>query len=105
MRDGHFRRAYIGVGAGERPLPPRFARKLGRNKCIEVAEVVEDAPAARAGIKPGDLLLAFNGEPLNGMNDLQRHMVGERIGTALTFTVARDEFVFEVSVVPAELTG
>jgi hypothetical protein len=39
------------------------------------------------------------------MNDLQRHMVGERIGTALTFTVARDEFVFEVSVVPDELTS
>ena len=105
MRDGHFRRAYIGIGAGERPLPPRLARKLGRNQCIEVAEVVEDAPAARAGIKPGDLLLAFNGEPVTGMNDLQRQMVGEQIGAALTFTIARDEFVFDVSVVPDELTA
>jgi S1-C subfamily serine protease len=104
MTEGRFRRAYLGIGAGERPLPPKLARELGRNQCVEVIEVVEDAPAGRAGIRPGDLLLTLDGVPILGMNDLQRLMIGERIGAPATFTVARDERVFELSVMPAELS-
>jgi S1-C subfamily serine protease len=103
MREGRFRRAYVGVGAGERPLPPLLARELGRSRCVEVVEIVDDAPAARAGIRPGDLLLALDGEPILSMSDLQRLMIGERIGAPATFTVARDELVFELAVVPEEL--
>jgi serine protease Do len=103
MTEGRFRRAYIGIGAGERPLPPRLARELGREQCVEVIEVADDAPAARAGMRPGDLLLALDGEPIVGMNDLQRLMVGERIGATATFTVARAERVLELAVVPSEL--
>ena len=104
MRDGRFRRAYIGIGAGERPLPPRLARELGRPRCVEVSEIVEDAPAAGAGMRPGDLLLALDGEPILGMNDLQRQMVSERIGLTVTFTVARGDRVFDLPVVPDELS-
>jgi S1-C subfamily serine protease len=103
MTHGRFRRAYIGIGAGERPLPPRLARELGREQCVEVVEVVGDAPAAAAGIRPGDLLVALDGEPIVGMSNLQRLMVGERIGNPATFTVARDERVFDVPVIPGEL--
>src|ERR1700693_3404945 len=38
--EGRFRRAYLGVGLGTRPLPPRLARQLGRQGCIEVVEVL-----------------------------------------------------------------
>jgi S1-C subfamily serine protease len=103
MTDGRFRRAYLGIGAGERPLPPRLVRELGRDECVEVTEVADASPAARAGIRPGDLLLALDGEPIVGMNDLQRLMVGERIGAPVTFTVARHERVFELPLVPSEL--
>ena len=44
MRDGVFRRAYIGIAGGPRPLPPRLARELGREQGIEVVEVVREAP-------------------------------------------------------------
>ena len=104
MTEGRFRRAYLGIGAGERPLPPRLARELGRDECVEVTEVADASPAARAGIRPGDLLLALDGEPVVGMNDLQRLMVGERIGAPVTFTVAREERVFELPLVPSELS-
>jgi serine protease Do len=103
MREGRFRRAYIGVGGGERPLPPRLAREVGRHLCVEVVDVADDGPAARAGIRPGDLLLALDGTPILGMNDLQRLMVGERIGEPVTFSVAREERVLDIRVVPDEL--
>jgi serine protease Do len=103
MTEGRFRRAYLGIGAGERPLPPRLAREVGREQCVEVIEVADDGPAATAGIRPGDLLLALDGEPILTMNDLQRLMVGERIGATTTFTVAREERVFDLQLVPIEL--
>jgi S1-C subfamily serine protease len=105
MSDGRFRRAYIGIGAGDRPLPPRLARELGRERCVEVLEVVEDGPAALAGLRRGDLILALEGEPIRSMNDLQRLMVAERIGAPVTFTVGREENVFALQAVPAELPG
>jgi S1-C subfamily serine protease len=103
MTEGRFRRAYLGIGAGERPLPPRLARELGREQCVEVTEVADGSPAAQAGLRPGDLLLALDGEPIVGMNGLQHLMVGERIGVPATFTVARADRVFELSLVPSEL--
>jgi serine protease Do len=103
MTEGRFRRAYLGIGGQQRPLPPRLARELGRTGCVEVGEVVEDAPAARAGVRPGDLIVAVDGEPVTGMSELQRLMVAERIGVTTTFTVARDVQLVDVPLVPIEL--
>ena len=103
--EGRFRRAYLGVGGQQRPLPPRLARELGRTGCVEVGEVVEDAPAARAGVRPGDLIVAVDGQPVETMAELQRLLVGERIGAPVTFTVARHEHVLEIAVVPHELAA
>jgi serine protease Do len=105
MTEGRFRRAYLGIGGQQRPLPPRLARELGRAGCIEVGEVVEDAPAARAGVRPGDLIVAVDAHPVETMAELQRLLVGERIGEPVTFTVARHERVLEIAVVPLELAA
>jgi S1-C subfamily serine protease len=103
MSEGRFRRAYLGLGGGERPLPPRLARELGREACVEVVQVVERSPAAAAGLRPGDLIVAVDGQPVEGMTDLQRLMVAERIGAPVVFTIARSSHVLEATVLPAEL--
>jgi serine protease Do len=103
MSEGRFRRAYVGLGGGERPLPPRLARRLGRNGCVEVVQIVEGGPAASAGLRLGDLIVAVDGEPVNGMADLQRLMVAERIGVPTTLTVGRESALLDLVVTPAEL--
>jgi S1-C subfamily serine protease len=105
MTEGRFRRAYLGIGGQQRPLPPRISRELGRTGCVEVAEVVEGAPAEVAGVRPGDLIVAVDGEPIETMAELQRVLVGERIGTSVTFTLARHENVFDIVAVPHELAA
>ncbi len=103
MRDGRFRRAYLGIAGGSRPLPPRLARELGRDACVEVVEVVEGGPAARAGLRPEDLIVAVDGMPVEGVDDLQRLMAGELIGATVTATAVRNGRTLAVELVPAEL--
>jgi S1-C subfamily serine protease len=105
MSEGRFRRAYLGIAGQQRPLPPRLARELGRSGCVEVGDLIDDAPAARAGVRPGDLIVAADGEPVETMLELQRLLVGERIGASVTFTIARHERVLDVVVVPHELAA
>jgi S1-C subfamily serine protease len=105
MRDGRVRRAWLGVAVGPRPLPPRVAGRLGREKGIEVIEVVEGGPAARAGLHAEDLVVELDGAPLGRADDLQRLMTAERIGRPLTLTVVREGDLRRLTVVPDELQG
>jgi serine protease Do len=103
MKDGRFRRAYIGIAGGSRPLPPRVAKELGREAGVEVLEVVTGSPAQRAGLRPEDLIVDVDGLPVADATDLQRLMAGEKIGASVQATVVRAGRVIEVELVPAEL--
>jgi S1-C subfamily serine protease len=103
MKEGRVRRAYIGIVGGSRPLPPRIASRLGREKGIEVVEVVSGSPAARAGLHAEDLIVAVDGESMGDVGDLQRLMVAERIGQSVQVGVVRDGELLEVDLVPREL--
>jgi S1-C subfamily serine protease len=100
MREGVFRRAYIGIAGGSRPLPPRLARELGREQGIEV---VDGSPAARAGLRPEDLIHDVDGVPVTDAGDLQRLMTGELIGRTIRVGVVRGELTLDLPVVPVEL--
>src|SRR5919197_45080 len=89
MTEGRFRRAYLGVAFGPRPLPPRLASALGRRNGIEVVEVVAGSPAARAGLRPEDVIVELDGHPVASADDLQRLMTGELIGRSVTGRLLR----------------
>jgi serine protease Do len=104
MTEGRFRRAYIGIAGGSRPLPPRLAATLGRRTGIEVVQVVDGSPADRAGLRPEDLIVELDGTPVAGVDDLQRLMAGELIGRDVTARLLRRGSEVEVELVPDELT-
>jgi S1-C subfamily serine protease len=103
MGDGRVRRAYIGIAGGSRPLPPRIAATLGRRSGVEVVQVVEGSAAARAGLRPEDLILDLDGTPVADADDLQRLMTAEAIGRPLTVSLLRQGRQLELAVVPDEL--
>jgi S1-C subfamily serine protease len=105
MAEGRFRRAYLGIAGGPRPLPPRLARELGRKSGVEIAQVVEGGPADLAGMRAEDLIVELAGAPIEGMDDLQRVVVSEVIGRAVRAKVVRGGRERELELVPAELEG
>ena len=103
MRDGRFRRSYVGIAGGPRPLPPRVATRLGRRTGVEVVDVVDASPAARAGLRSEDLVVALGGAPVTGVGDLQRLMTEDLIGTAVDVVVVREGHELTLRLVPEEL--
>jgi S1-C subfamily serine protease len=103
MAEGRFRRAYLGLAGGPRPLPPRLATELGRESGVEIVQVVEGSPAAAAGLRTEDLILEVDGEAVRGMDDLQRLMVGDAIGKKVAVRVFRGGRVATFDVEPVEL--
>jgi serine protease Do len=103
MTEGRVRRSYLGIAFGPRPLPPKLARQLGREQCVEVVEVVDGGPAAAAGLRPEDLVVELDGVPVEGVDDLQRLMVGELIGRSVKVTLVREGRTLPVELVPVEL--
>jgi S1-C subfamily serine protease len=105
MTEGRFRRAYLGIAGGSRPLPPRLARRLGRESVVEVVQVVEGSPAAEAGLRPEDLIVDLDGSPVTDVGDIQRLMVVEKIGAPVSVRVLREGRDVELALTPAELDG
>jgi S1-C subfamily serine protease len=103
ISEGRFRRAYLGIAGGPRPLPPRARALHGDRTAVEVVEVVPQSPADRAGVREGDLIVEVDGSAVASASDLQRMMVAEFIDRPVTATVWRAGDTLELEVVPAEL--
>jgi S1-C subfamily serine protease len=103
MGEGRVRRAYLGIAGGPRPVPPHARRLAATASCVEVVEVVDDSPAGRAGIRAEDLILEVNGTAISRVEDLQKLMVAELIGSPVTVRLLRQGRERRVQLVPAEL--
>jgi S1-C subfamily serine protease len=103
MSEGRVRRAYLGVAGGPRPLPPQARHLAEADTCVEVVEVVRGTPADRAALRPEDLILELAGQPVTSVEDLQRLMVAELIGTKVPLRLLRQGRELELELVPAEL--
>jgi S1-C subfamily serine protease len=104
IRDGRIRRSYIGVAGQNVPIPRAVARanQLAVSSGVFVVSVEPDSPAATAGLRDGDVVLALAGEPVTGIDDLHRHLTDDRIGVPATLMILRSAQRRELTVVPVE---
>jgi len=104
IRDGRIVRAYIGIAGQNTELQRRVTRfhQLTASSGVTVAAVEPGSPALRAGLLPGDVVVAMAGSPIAGIDDLQRLLTADRIDMRLDLIVLRGTEKLSLSIVPAE---
>jgi S1-C subfamily serine protease len=104
ITEGKVRRSVIGVAAQVIQLHRRTVRRhdLSLDNAVLVAAVERGGPADKAGLKEGDLIVAFDDEPVGHIDDLHRMLTEERIGAKVPISVIRRSKRLQVTVVPAE---
>ncbi|MGV9309009.1 MULTISPECIES: S1C family serine protease [unclassified Nonomuraea] len=103
IRDGRVRRAFLGLVTSPAPLPEALRARTGQRQALRVMEVVPGSPAARAGLRAGDLVLSAGRNPVGDAQSLQRLMFAEAIGRPLPITVFRNGALVDVIAEPVEL--
>ncbi len=100
---GEVIRGYLGVGI--QTLTPELAKalKMDKGKGALVVEVCPESPAANAGIQQGDVIVAFNKEPIEGSRELSSLVAQTPVGQEVPVVVLRDEAEKKLSVKIAKL--
>jgi S1-C subfamily serine protease len=106
MAEGRVRRSSLGIAGQNRPLERGLARRLGlaQASAVEVMGLEDGGPAAAAGLREGDLIVAADGYPSHGVDDLHRVLNRWPVGDALTLRVVRAGEPLDVAVTPREAT-
>jgi len=104
LRDGRIRRSYIGVSAQTAPIHRRLVRyyDLLKETGVIVLSSEPDSPARRAGLREGDVIVALDGQPVAGVDDLHRVLSDVRAGGRSVLTVLRGTERLLVGIVPEE---
>jgi S1-C subfamily serine protease len=104
VRDGRVRRAVLGISAQPIRIATAIVRAhaLAQEKGTLITDVHEGLPAKSAGLEPGDILIDFDGKPLQGPDDLVRLLTADRIGVAVPIRLLRHGDSRRLFVVPAE---
>ncbi|HKC51470.1 MAG TPA: trypsin-like peptidase domain-containing protein [Myxococcota bacterium] len=104
IRDGHIRRSHLGVGGQSAPIHRSIVRHYGLPAAtgIVVRTVEDRSPAQQAGLREGDLIVAFDGTAVAGIDDLHKLLTAERTGVPARLRVLRHTELVELEVVPSE---
>ena len=104
MRDGRIRRSYLGVGGQTVPIHRRFVRfyQLPVETGVLVISTEERSPARRAGLREGDVIVAYDDQPVAGIDDLQRLLTQQRVGVRSPLTILRGTERLVLDIVPEE---
>ena len=104
IKDGKIRRSYIGVAGQNVPIHRRIVRFYGLQleTGVLVVSVEKNSPGERAGLREGDLIIAFNEQPIGTVHHLHKILVGEQINVRASLTIIRHTDKLEVPILPAE---
>jgi S1-C subfamily serine protease len=104
LRDGRIRRSYVGISGQTVPVHRRVVRfyDLPRETGALVLSVEDGSPAKRAGLRDGDIIVALEGQPVAGVDDLHRLLTEVRVGVSCLLMVLRGTEKVELRVLPEE---
>ena len=104
LRDGRIRRSYIGVSAQTVPIHRRLVRyyDLSKETGVVVLSTEPDSPARRTGLREGDVIVALEGQPVAGVDDLHRVLSDVRARVKVELTVIRGTQKLTLGIVPEE---
>lgn len=102
---GRVKRGYLGISARNRPLGTRIVRhhRLESDTGVEVVIVDLNGPGHAAGVKVGDIAVAFDAKPVKSVDDLHRILTEIPIDEPTIISVLRGRRKLHLSVVPREL--
>ncbi|MGH7954063.1 MAG: S1C family serine protease, partial [Limisphaerales bacterium] len=105
IKEGRIRRSWIGVIGQNVPIHRRVVvfHRLPADHGVLVSGIEPGSPASRAGLREGDVIVAFRGEPVSGIDELHRHLIGNVIGVSSLLTVIRHTEKLDLVVMPEEL--
>ena len=104
LQEGRIRRAYIGVEAQTVPLHRRIVRfyDLPKETGVIVLAAENGSPAQKAGLREGDVIVAFGRQPVAGVDDLQRLLTDTQVGVSSPITILRRTEKLDLEIVPQE---
>lgn len=104
IREGRIRRSYLGVAGQTVPLLRRVTRAHGlqQDTAMLTVSVEAGSPAAAAGLRDGDLVIAFEETPIESVDALLRLLTDDRIGIPTTLIVLRGVEKLMLTIVPAD---
>ena len=104
LRDGKVRRSHLGLAGANQPISRRVARHfdLPNEAGVRVESVERASPAAKAGLEPGDRIVALNAVVVNGIDDLHRALNADLIGVPVDISLLRGTQLLRLRIEPAE---
>jgi len=104
IRDGRVKRSYIGVAGQNVPLQRRVVRfhSLQEESGVLIVGLEPDSPAAKSGLREGDVLLSADASPIRSIDDLQKLLTDERVDVPIMFKILRHTEIELIAVTPAE---
>jgi S1-C subfamily serine protease len=105
IRDGKIHRGYVGIAGSDVDIPRFLQRQhaLAQRRGILVQSVEPSSPASRAGIEPGDIVIALGAEPVEGVDGLHRVLTGhDRVDAPTTVSLLRRNERVQRTIIPSE---
>jgi S1-C subfamily serine protease len=105
VKEGRVRRSYVGIAGQTAPIHARLRRhyRLTQDRGVLIAGVEPGSPARLAGLREGDIIIAFKGQAITGVDELLRKLVAAEIGVGSLLTVLRQTEKFDIRITPQEL--
>jgi S1-C subfamily serine protease len=104
LKHGRVIRGYLGLHARQVPIAPDVARlyQLAQKTGVEILMLEEDGPAQNGGLWIEDVIVAFAGNPVSTVDDLQRFLTQAPVGVSAQVVVIREGRKLERNLVPSE---